>query len=75
MTLGARIGGGAEMPGYEYTAQTVRSLLPMIERLGVATAQEVDIETLADRLRDEVVAGGGVMISPAMIGAWTCKTA
>jgi SAM-dependent methyltransferase len=75
MMLGARIGGGADMPGYEYTAQTVRSLLPMMESLGVATAQEVDIETLADRLRDEVVAGGGVIISPAMIGAWTRKTA
>jgi hypothetical protein len=73
MTLGARIGGGADMPGYKWTAQTVRSLLPMMERLGVATAQEVEIETLADRLRDEVVAGGGVMISPAMVGAWTCK--
>jgi ubiquinone/menaquinone biosynthesis C-methylase UbiE len=73
MTLGARIGGGADMSGYEYTAHTVRSLLPMMERLGVATAQEVEIETLADRLRDEVVAGGGVMISPAMIGAWTRK--
>jgi ubiquinone/menaquinone biosynthesis C-methylase UbiE len=75
MTLGARIGGGAEMPGYEWTAQTVRSLLPMMERLGVATAQEVDIETLADRLRDEVVTGDGVIISPAMIGAWTRQAA
>jgi SAM-dependent methyltransferase len=75
MTLGARIGGGVEMPGYEWTAQTVRSLLPMMERLGVATAQEVDIETLADRLRDEVVTGDGVIISPAMIGAWTRQAA
>jgi hypothetical protein len=44
-----------------------------MEKLGVATASEVDIETLRDRLRDDVVARNGVIVSPALIGAWAQK--
>jgi hypothetical protein len=29
--------------------------MPLMERFGVATAEEVDIDTLADRLHDETV--------------------
>src|SRR5262249_58103413 len=32
MIIGARVEGGADSPAYEYAAQTVRSLLPMMER-------------------------------------------
>ena len=37
-------------------AQTVRSLLPLIEQTGVATAAEVGIDTLAARMREQAVA-------------------
>ena len=75
MNLQSRIGGGPDLPDYKYGAYTISSLLPMMERLGVATAEEVDVDTLADRLRDEMVAGGGVTMSSAVIGAWTRKPA
>ena len=35
--------------------------MPLMERFGVATAEEVDIDTLADRLYDGTVTGGGIV--------------
>jgi SAM-dependent methyltransferase len=49
----------------------VRTLLPEIERLGLATAAEIDIDTYADRIRDELIATGGVIVGRADVGAWT----
>lgn len=73
LIMGTRVEGGADSPAYEYIAQTVRSLLPMMEKLGVATVEEVQIDTLARRVRDEVVAGGGVIVLPHLVGAWARK--
>jgi SAM-dependent methyltransferase len=64
------VGGGGAWAGYAVLAETVRSLLPAIEATGLATAAEVDPDTLADRLRADVMATGGVAASPPLIGAW-----
>jgi ubiquinone/menaquinone biosynthesis C-methylase UbiE len=64
--LTSRISGGSDAPAYEYLANTIRSLLPHIVRFGIASAQEVEIETLAARLRAEVVASDGA-IAPSML--------
>jgi SAM-dependent methyltransferase len=69
------IGGGPDFTGYDYIASGVRGLLPAIERVGVATAAELDVDTLADRLRTEVVAGNGVISLPPLVGAWARKPA
>ncbi len=45
---------GHDFEGYQYPADSYRSFLPMIEKFGVATAEEMDIDTLAERLREEV---------------------
>ena len=73
MKLSARIDGGPEWPGCEYVADIIASLLPMMERFGVATAVEVQIETLAERLKEEAKNGDGILISPSLVGAWTRK--
>jgi hypothetical protein len=73
MILDGRVEGGAGSPAYELLAQTVRSLLPMMERLSVATAAEVQVDTLGARLEADVCAGGGVVILPPLIGAWARK--
>jgi SAM-dependent methyltransferase len=66
--------GGSEYPGYGYVAGVLRSLLPMAEKLGVvASVEEEGIETLHERLRDEVVALGGVVTLPSIVGAWSRK--
>ena len=71
MVLRAPIEGTLDSPAFAYVTSTLGSLLPMAERLGVVTAAEVQIETLADRLRDEVARLDAVVILPALVGAWT----
>ena len=67
----ARIETGPDSSVYEYMAQTVRSLLPLIEKTGVATAEEVGIDTLAARMREQAVAANAVLRVPELIAAWT----
>jgi hypothetical protein len=66
------IGGGSEFP-CEILAGAIQSLLPMMEKLQIATSAEVEVSTLAKRMSDEVSAGKGVVLSPALIGAWCRK--
>jgi ubiquinone/menaquinone biosynthesis C-methylase UbiE len=72
MNLHARIGGG-NSPHPEYITSIVSSLLPMIERHGVATAADIGIDTLTVRLREELICRNAVSILPSIIGAWTQK--
>lgn len=71
MIAAGRAGGGPQSPIYDYIAGVLRSLLPMAERLGVATAAEVEIDTLAERLRKEAVEHNACMMPPLLIGAWS----
>jgi len=49
----------------------VESLLPTMLRLGVATAEEVDLENFRDRLLQEVMANRSVIVGRSEIGIWT----
>jgi SAM-dependent methyltransferase len=72
MRLGAVIGGGANAAGeVRLLTDLARTLLPEMERLGVATAAEVGLETLADRMLEEAIDCGSVLIGRSEIGAWT----
>ena len=67
-------GGGATMrPFCENSAEIVRSLLPRIEQFGLATATEVQVETLADRLEHETCAAECQITYIPIVGAWTAK--
>ena len=66
----APVGGGPGWPGYAYVAGTVRSLLPFLERFGGVRPEEVDVDTLEQRLRAEVVGQDGIQLLPAIVGAW-----
>jgi SAM-dependent methyltransferase len=61
-------GPHGQMPAW--MAETVRSLLPRMVDLGITTAGEVGIDTLEDRLREEVLRVGGFTVSPMMYGAF-----
>jgi SAM-dependent methyltransferase len=63
------VGGGPSFGGYAYLAGVIRSVLPLTERFGVATADEVGIDTLADRMRAEIVGSGGVLPLQMIVGA------
>jgi SAM-dependent methyltransferase len=64
-------GAGPDWVAYDMFTGVARSLLPGIEKFGIASLQEIDIDTLADRLRDECVRTGAVTLTPAMVGAWS----
>lgn len=66
----ALIGGGREFGGYAWLAGVARSLAPLMTKLKTTDADGLGLNTLADRLRDDVVARGAVVWSPSLIGAY-----
>ncbi len=70
MLLGARIESGPGAKGYVQLAGIVRTLLPAIIGTGVASANEVGIDTLADRLRDVFVESDATLVAPTLVGGW-----
>jgi SAM-dependent methyltransferase len=70
MRLEAAVGGGLAAPTFAW-ADVFVSMVPLMERFGVATAQEVGPDTLAARLHADVTARGAVVIAPLLIGAWS----
>jgi SAM-dependent methyltransferase len=72
MRLESLIAGGGDCADHiHFEVDVVRPMLPHLERLGLVTAAEVDIETYADRVREELLATGGVIVGRAEIGAWS----
>jgi hypothetical protein len=63
------VGGGPDWPGYASLVATLRSLLPFLLRFGIVTAEQVDIDTLTDRLRHEVIERNGLQFLPPLVGA------
>jgi SAM-dependent methyltransferase len=71
MIATSRVESGPDAYNYSYTTGVLRSLLPLVERAGLASAQEVAIDTLAERLRQDATANEIVMFLPRMVGAWS----
>ncbi|MGH6948402.1 MAG: class I SAM-dependent methyltransferase, partial [Kiloniellales bacterium] len=65
-----RVEGGPQSPVYDYVAGVLRSLLPMAARLGVASAAEVEIDSVAERLRKEAIERNACIMPQPIIGAW-----
>jgi hypothetical protein len=66
----APLGGGPAWVGYEARADHARRIAPRIIEAGLATEEELDTETLAERLRDELVAQRGVLRAMPVVGIW-----
>ncbi len=64
---------GPDSAAYAWMEGLTRTLLPVIEQTGVATAEHVGMDTRAARMRNEVVAKNAVVVLPPLIGAWTTK--
>ena len=69
LRLECTVRGGVEAPAWAW-ANVIRGVLPLMERLGVASVAEVQPDALAQRLLDDVRASNGVVIAPPMVGAW-----
>lgn len=65
------VGGGASWPWTELIAGRVRSLLPILLQHRIATEEEIDINTLASRLRSALVSQRAVAMAPDLVAAWT----
>jgi ubiquinone/menaquinone biosynthesis C-methylase UbiE len=66
-----RIEAAPAIEGTSYLTATVGSLLPMMEKLGVARAADVQIDTLAARMQQSLVESNATLVMPLMVGAWT----
>jgi len=71
MIAAGRVESGPESAVYQVLADLVRSLSPVIERFGIANAEQIDIEMLAERLRQDAVENERLTFPPTFIGAWT----
>jgi hypothetical protein len=61
------MGGGVESLYYEWFAETIRSVAPRLESLGLIGAMELDLPTLAIRLRDEAISRAGCLTTPLIV--------
>jgi SAM-dependent methyltransferase len=62
---------GSASLGYLFFEAAIRDVLPAIERCGVASARDVDVDTFAHRLERETTAAGGHIFLPLQVGAWS----
>jgi hypothetical protein len=65
-----RISNGEDADGFAFIVESTRSLMPAMEALGIATAADIGIETLQQRLLDEAGAGDPCIFYPRLVGAW-----
>ena len=66
----APLGGAETWAGYDFIANAFRSLVPLMEEFGIATAEEVDVDTLADRIREEIRVSKRPLLLPPHVTAW-----
>ena len=69
LTSAAPAERGGDAVGWSIVAGDVTSLLPVMERTGVATAAEVDLETFEQRLRAQAAEHDAVLVNPLVVGA------
>lgn len=67
------LSSSSDGPGYLWCAHTLRSVLPFIEGLGLATAETIDVDTLPARLREAVAARDAVVGWAPVVSAWAVK--
>ncbi len=70
LTAFTRVGNAREAAGFGFLAESVRSLMPMLEKLGIATPDEIGIGTLAQRLAAEAAATDPAIFYPRFVVAW-----
>lgn len=68
-----RIEAGPDSRAYRYLVETLRSLVPILERAGKVDRAALDLDTLESRMRDEAVRLGATIQLPVLNAAWTRK--
>jgi SAM-dependent methyltransferase len=70
LRLDGAISAGADLPHARWLAETVATLLPLMERLTIASSAEVQLSTLVERLVAEATTNAGSACGFALVGAW-----
>ena len=70
LSLHAPLGAAPDWAGFPYAQESFRSLLPLLEEFRIATAAEVDVDTLAARWRAEVAGTHVPAILTPFVAAW-----
>jgi SAM-dependent methyltransferase len=73
MRMDTLVSGERESPVYKLLAEAVRSMVPTLEKLNIASGAQVKIDTLADRIRQDVIARRAIAMSYGLVGAWARK--
>ncbi len=68
----APVEGGPDSIYYRYVAESVRSMLPRAVEWGFEDFESVDVKTLEEDLREEVVSAGGVLVAWPVVSA-SCR--
>jgi len=63
-------GGEASYPMVEALAELIANVAPSFEQYGIATAAEVDVATLEDRMKREIDAVDAMIIGRSEVCAW-----
>ena len=71
MHLESPIGAAKTWAGYRYMATIFQSLLPLLEKYGLATVEQVDVDTLAARIRKEVLTSKRPFFLPSHVTAYS----
>jgi len=72
LRMEAPLGGGAKAGVLiQQLVDLVRIVSPAIERLGLASAADISIDTLFDRIAAEVNANGSVVVGRLQVGCWS----
>ena len=59
-----------ESGSWQFIVDTVRSLMPSLEQLGIVHSDSVQLDTLKDQLREEQIKLGSVIGVMPLMGAW-----
>jgi SAM-dependent methyltransferase len=69
LTAAAPVERGGDALGWSIVGGDIRSLLPLMERTGIATAAEIGPETFEQRLRAQAAERDAVLLNPLVVGA------
>jgi ubiquinone/menaquinone biosynthesis C-methylase UbiE len=70
LCFASRVEGGPNAAIYHYTAESLRSMASQAHALGIEAPSVHEIDALEDTLREETVAGGGVLVAAPVVSAW-----
>jgi ubiquinone/menaquinone biosynthesis C-methylase UbiE len=66
----APIGTGPDWLGYQWLVEGIRTFMPTIQQFNLASVAEIDIDTLENRIREEVVMKQSTVTLLPHIAAW-----